>query len=103
MKYNVNFKYNRKKEIFKDFEIEIPENKITVIATIPLFSSLNVSYIFSNKIYSKLKIHPKIVANGPKKPPTLVNTNNSNLLFLLNYQKTSCFVLDFTFIKQKNG
>ncbi len=31
MKYNVNFKYNRKKEIFKDFEIEIPENKITVI------------------------------------------------------------------------
>ena len=31
MKYNVNFKYNRKKEIFKDVEIEIPENKITVI------------------------------------------------------------------------
>ena len=62
-------------------------NKITVIATIPLLSSLNNPYILSNKIYNKLKIHPKIVANGPKKPPTLVNTNNSNLLFLLNYQK----------------
>lgn len=31
MNYKVNFKYNRKKEVFKDFEIEIPENKITVI------------------------------------------------------------------------
>lgn len=31
MNYKINFKYNRKKEIFKDFNIEIPENKITVI------------------------------------------------------------------------
>lgn len=31
MKHTINFKYNRKKIIFENLEIEIPENKITVI------------------------------------------------------------------------
>lgn len=31
MKHTINFKYNRKKIIFENFELEIPENKITVI------------------------------------------------------------------------
>ena len=31
MKQTINFKYNRKKVIFENLELEIPENKITVI------------------------------------------------------------------------
>ena len=31
MKHTINFEYNRKKNIFENLEIEIPENKITVI------------------------------------------------------------------------
>ena len=51
-------------------------NKTTVIATFSIPNKLSNSY-------NKLNIHPKIVANGPKKPPTLVNNINSNSNFLL--------------------
>ena len=37
MKQTINFKYNRKKVIFENLELEIPENKITVISEASIF------------------------------------------------------------------